>query len=123
MSRTQQLRAKRLAREQGTSEPVPHGGSLTNSTETADPSRQRITQYVMNLPDSAITFLGAFRGLLSSASSGGRDLNGVYSEDSSMPIVHCYCFSREAEPALAEKDIRQVSCVIVCDNPELTTRR
>ena len=62
----------------------------------------------MNLPDSAISFLGAFRGLLSDAE--GRDLRGIYGdEDASMPMVHCYCFTREAELDKAEIDIRQVS--------------
>lgn len=59
----------------------------------------------MNLPDSAITFLDAFRGLLASENVGGRNLSGVYDE---MPLVHCHCFTRETEPTKAEVDIRQV---------------
>ncbi|KAI0348300.1 hypothetical protein BDW22DRAFT_1319282 [Trametopsis cervina] len=107
VSRTQQLKAKKLAREQGVSQAQSSSPSAVNASENTGPSRSRITQYVMNLPDSAITFLGAFRGLLTSANANGRDLSGVYDEDSSMPMVHCYCFSREAELDKAEVDIRQ----------------
>ncbi|GJE89666.1 Met-10 like-protein-domain-containing protein [Phanerochaete sordida] len=66
-------------------------------------TRTRVTQFVMNLPDTAILFLGAFRGLLSPANVGGRDLSGLYTE---MPMVHCYCFTREAELEKAAADIR-----------------
>lgn len=66
--------------------------------------RTRVTQFVMNLPDTAILFLGAFRGLLSPANVGGRDLSGLYTE---MPMVHCYCFTRESELDKAAADIRQ----------------
>lgn len=107
MSKSQQLRAKKLAKQQGQPEQ-----SKDTPAESAGTPRQRITQYVMNLPDSAITFLGAFRGLLSPSNVGGRDLSGAYpAEDSSMPMVHCYCFTREAEPDKAEVDIRQVSFI------------
>lgn len=62
----------------------------------------------MNLPDSAITFLDAFRGLLSPGHIGQRDLSGVYSENN-LPMVHCYCFTKEFEAEKAAVDIRQVS--------------
>ncbi|KDQ63114.1 hypothetical protein JAAARDRAFT_53342 [Jaapia argillacea MUCL 33604] len=69
------------------------------------PPRQAISQFVMNLPDSAIEFLDAFRGILSSASvPEGRDLAVVYK---SMPMIHCHCFTRELEFEKAEADIRQ----------------
>lgn len=67
------------------------------------PPRRRISHFVMNLPDSAISFLDAFRGILNDA---GRNLSGTYDE---MPMIHCHCFTRELEPAKAEADIRQVS--------------
>ena len=75
--------------------------------------RTRVTQFVMNLPDTAILFLGAFRGLLSPANVGGRDLSGLYTE---MPMVHCYCFTREFELDKAAADIRQVGTVL-CIEP------
>jgi len=74
-----------------------------NTTESTEPPRQRISHFVMNLPDSALTFLDAFRGIL--VDDNGRDLSGLYDE---MPMVHCHCFTRELEPEKAEKDIRQV---------------
>ena len=78
------------------------------SVETQNPPRNKVTQYVMNLPDSAITFLDAFRGLLSPGHIGQRDLSGVYSENN-LPMVHCYCFTKEFEAEKAAVDIRQVS--------------
>lgn len=79
MSKTQQLRAKKLAREQGSAIPL--------AEEPTRPPRNRVTQYVMNLPDSAITFLGAFRGILTAGNVHGRDLSGEY-DSSRMPMVH-----------------------------------
>lgn len=63
----------------------------------------------MNLPDSAITFLGAFRGLFAEI----RDdpvFEIVYPQN---PTVHCYCFTRELEPERAETDIREVSIFLL----------
>ena len=68
------------------------------------PPRRRIDHFVMNLPDSAITFLDAFRGLLSSGIE--EDLRALYDK---MPMVHCHCFTREMELGGAEYDIRQVT--------------
>ncbi|PCH34211.1 guanine-N(1)--methyltransferase [Wolfiporia cocos MD-104 SS10] len=67
------------------------------------PLRRRVTQFSMNLPDTAIEFLDAFRGVLSGARE--RELSGVY--EGALPMVHCYCFTRELEPEAAERDIRQ----------------
>ncbi|KAF9015682.1 S-adenosyl-L-methionine-dependent methyltransferase [Cyathus striatus] len=64
--------------------------------------RKRISHFVMNLPDSAITFLDAFRGIL--ASTNDRDLSGVYDV---MPMVHCHCFTRELEREKAKVEILQ----------------
>ncbi|PPQ66369.1 hypothetical protein CVT26_011088 [Gymnopilus dilepis] len=76
--------------------------SLESEQQPQQPPRRRIAHFVMNLPDSAIQFLDAFRGIL--ADDNGRDLSGTYSE---MPMVHCHCFTRELEPEKAEQDIRQ----------------
>lgn len=100
MSKTQRLKALRQAKQNG----------QRRSPSPLLAERSRITQFVMNLPDTAILFLGAFRGVLSPASIGGRNLSGVYRE---MPMVHCYCFTREEEPEKAAADIRQVcACCI-----------
>ncbi|KAF9486577.1 guanine-N(1)--methyltransferase [Pholiota conissans] len=71
---------------------------------SSKPARRRISHFVMNLPDSAITFLDAFRGILSDE---GRNLSGIYGEDALLPMVHCHCFTRELESAKAEADIRK----------------
>ncbi|KAI0334419.1 guanine-N-1-methyltransferase [Cubamyces sp. BRFM 1775] len=82
-------------------------GERRRSPPPAGPRRQRISHFVMNLPDTAILFLDAFRGVLSPANAGERDLSGLYPDEASMPMVHCHCFTRELEPAKAEVDIRQ----------------
>ncbi|KAF8921929.1 Met-10+ like-protein-domain-containing protein [Mucidula mucida] len=53
------------------------------------PPRDQITHLVMNLPDSAIEFLDTFRGVLAAP-----ELREKYT---TMPMVHCHCFTREAE--------------------------
>ena len=69
--------------------------------------RKQISHFVMNLPDSAIEFLDAFRGILTEP-----ELRVAY--EGMMPMVHCHCFTREVEdPTGAEKDIRQVSTMSV----------
>ncbi|KAI0937027.1 hypothetical protein AcW1_001105 [Taiwanofungus camphoratus] len=77
-----------------------------DSTPPPAPPRRRITHFVMNLPESAVEFLDAFRGVLSPQNVGMRNLSGIYDADS-LPMVHCYCFTRELEPEKAEADIRQ----------------
>ncbi|PPQ79404.1 hypothetical protein CVT25_002674 [Psilocybe cyanescens] len=79
-----------------------HPISPPTPVDSTLPPRQKISHFVMNLPDSALTFLDAFRGIL--IDDKGRNLSGVYDE---MPMVHCHCFTRELDPAMAEKDIRQ----------------
>ena len=98
LSRTQMDKERKKAQKAGNDVPKP--------AQDNTPPRRRIAHYVMNLPDSAITFLDAFRGLLADDS---RNLSGTYDE---MPMVHCHCFTRELETANAELDIRQV-----CDSP------
>ncbi|KAF8204026.1 Met-10+ like-protein-domain-containing protein [Pholiota molesta] len=89
---------KRLQKLLAAGQPIPPPAPK----EATKPPRRRISHFVMNLPDSAITFLDAFRGILTDTE--GRNLSGIYDE---MPMVHCHCFTRELEPARAEADIRQ----------------
>ncbi|TNY21710.1 tRNA guanine-N1-methyltransferase [Rhodotorula diobovata] len=89
--------------------------SLSLSTDTAPddppapskPTRRLPNHYIMNLPASALTFLDAFRGLY-------RPLYDLVGEDAAkeaiqeaggLPVVHCYCFTKEIENA--ERDICQ----------------
>ncbi|KAJ7103254.1 Met-10+ like-protein-domain-containing protein [Mycena belliarum] len=64
------------------------------------PGRNKISHFVMNLPDSAIQFLDAFRGIFSHLSR--QDVDRIYA---TMPMVHCHCFTREIEPENAKADI------------------
>lgn len=78
-------------------------GLYQRPTVTNAPPRRRISHLVMNLPDTAINFLDALRGVLMSNEI--PELREVYDV---MPTIHCYCFTRESEPEKAEVDIRQV---------------
>ena len=51
--------------------------------------RKHSVHIVMNLPAKAIEFLGAFKSLLDGQPCGSERL----------PIVHCYSFSKDANPA------------------------
>ena len=69
--------------------------------------RRQISHFVMNLPDSAIEFLDAFRGIFAEP-----ELREAYEER--LPMVHCHCFTREFEDQTrAEGDIKQVSTASV----------
>lgn len=63
---------------------------------------RRISHFIMNLPDTAISFLPSFQNLFSDLKA-APDFLEVYNE---MPFVHCYCFTRELEYDKAEIDIR-----------------
>lgn len=74
-------------------------------TPTAAP-RNWISHFVMNLPDSAIEFLDAYRGIFSTE----RDLSGVYR---TMPMIHCHCFTRFLDADEAEADIRKACSALL----------
>jgi tRNA (guanine37-N1)-methyltransferase len=71
----------------------------TEANSTPALPRNRISHFVMNLPDSAIQFLDAFRGILS------EEQDSIYT---TMPMIHCHCFTREIEPENARTDILKV---------------
>ncbi|KAJ7195552.1 hypothetical protein B0H12DRAFT_1169333 [Mycena haematopus] len=75
-------------------------GSQAADSSAPSLSRNRISHFVMNLPDSAITFLDAFRGILSH--QGRQEVEKIYTI---MPMIHCHCFTREIEPERARVDI------------------
>ena len=80
------------------------GQSISNVTPTdTKPPRKRISHFVMNLPDSAIQFLDAFRGILI---DNQRNLRETYHDQ--MPMIHCHCFTRELELDAAYQDIQKV---------------
>lgn len=80
--------------------------SAPSQTEQEKPLRpQEIDHFVLNLPDSALTFLDAFQGCCAPL----LDQPGYDSTKAKMPMVHVYCFTRELEAAKAEQDICAVS--------------
>ena len=99
--------SKRLAKEQRR---LRQTGEL-DASSLADiplaPPRNYISHFVMNLPDSAIEFLDAFRGILNVEDS-GPNLSASYQR---LPMVHCHCFTRFLEESEAEADIKEVNCV------------
>jgi tRNA (guanine37-N1)-methyltransferase len=100
-SKTQQRSEKRQRMEGKAAGSVPDQAPAI-SAAPALPPRRTIAHFVMNLPDSAITFLDEFRGILAA-----EDLREAYKDK--LPMVHCHCFTRELEPQRAEADIRAVS--------------
>ncbi|WVF68517.1 hypothetical protein IAT40_003285 [Kwoniella sp. CBS 6097] len=84
---------------------------------TIGPEPPKIIQhFIMNLPDSALTFLGAYRGCFTPLLSDdefvkqyGADVATVTETKEEgrleMPLVHVYCFTREVEREKAEPDI------------------
>ncbi|KAG2149671.1 Met-10+ like-protein-domain-containing protein [Suillus cothurnatus] len=99
MQEKEEKRRLQLAKSSPTAAPAP----VDQSTMENQSPRQTVSHFVMNLPDSAIDFLDAFRGVLSE-SANERDLNG---NNANMPMVHCHCFTRELQPDRAEADIIQ----------------
>ncbi|RSH93199.1 tRNA(m(1)G37)methyltransferase [Saitozyma podzolica] len=81
-----------------------NGGDTSAPAQTQQeiPLRpQEIDHFVLNLPDSALTFLDAFRGCC--APLLGQP--GYDRTKAKMAMVHVYCFTRELEAAKAEQDI------------------
>ncbi|KAF8899081.1 hypothetical protein BD779DRAFT_1689909 [Infundibulicybe gibba] len=99
-SRMQEREADKRRRRLGS--PTPPDSNTAPTQQL--PPRTRIAHFVMNLPDSAIQFLDAFRGALVDKSA-DRDLRGLYAD--ALPMIHCHCFTRELEPEKAEEDIRK----------------
>ncbi|KAK7058545.1 tRNA(m(1)G37)methyltransferase [Paramarasmius palmivorus] len=95
LSKNRERKLQKEARKKAPETDSPAEADLTPSV----PPRKTIDHFVMNLPDTAILFLDAFRGVLSNPA-----LRVLYDK---MPLIHCHCFTRELEPENAEIDIRQ----------------
>ena len=98
-----------------TSTPTPPSSESKTLTPASDASavpigklRRLPNHYIMNLPASALTFLDAFRGLYRPLYEkiGEEAAKKAIAEAGGLPIVHCYCFTKEIEGA--EEDICQV---------------
>ena len=81
--------------------------SSSTSTPTLEPKLPG--HYIMNLPDSALTFLPSFRSSFSPLRS-VESFNSTYPDLDKvpMPLIHVYCFTREMEFAGAQADILKV---------------
>jgi len=111
ISKSQAKKEKRALVSGGSRDPTPTSASEpapVSSVPVYQPKlRNRISHFVMNLPDSAIEFLDAFQGVFAEP-----ELREVY--EGRMPMVHCHCFTREVEDQTrAEGDIKQVSTASV----------
>ncbi|EKM84070.1 hypothetical protein AGABI1DRAFT_32708 [Agaricus bisporus var. burnettii JB137-S8] len=93
LSRTRREKERRRARLQHIADATPNPVAK---------SRKRICHFIMNLPDTAILFLNAFRGMLKADED--DNLLDTYEV---MPMIHCHCFTREMDPEKAEVDIRK----------------
>ncbi|GJN91853.1 hypothetical protein Rhopal_004877-T1 [Rhodotorula paludigena] len=81
--------------------------SLDDTSAPSKPPRRLPNHYIMNLPASALTFLDAFDGLFRPFFElvGEDKAREAIAEAGGLPIVHCYCFTKEVETA--EEDICQ----------------
>lgn len=93
----------KLSKSQENKERRKQRSAAKQTDDTSAAPRAKISHFVMNLPDSAIEFLDAFRGIFSSI--GKQHVANVYS---AMPMIHCHCFTRELEPDKARVDILKV---------------
>ncbi|GAA5896893.1 tRNA (guanine) methyltransferase [Sporobolomyces salmoneus] len=75
----------------------------TSEPSAPQPPRRLINHFVMNLPASAIEFLDAYRGLYRELYERHGDEAREEVKRVGLPIVHCYCFTKDIEGA--EKDI------------------
>lgn len=65
------------------------------------------SHYVMNLPDSALTFLDAFRGLYSDEKVRQEAFGTTTPSPQAYPLIHVHCFHKH-EPTVAEPTPEQV---------------
>ncbi|GAA5980307.1 hypothetical protein JCM10908_001607 [Rhodotorula pacifica] len=86
---------------------IPSKVPPSTSTEIPEKLRRLPNHYIMNLPASALTFLDAFRGLYRPLYEqiGEAEATKAIEAAGGLPIVHCYCFTKEIEGA--EEDICQ----------------
>ncbi|GAA5974067.1 hypothetical protein JCM11641_008242 [Rhodosporidiobolus odoratus] len=115
--RSKRARAARAAREAGSTAAAvasePSSKPQATSTSPASPlppsasaelpvpvkSRRLPNHYIMNLPASALTFLDAYSGLYRGLSDlvGAEEARKAIAEAGGLPVVHCYCFTKEVE--------------------------
>nr|XP_019043475.1 tRNA (guanine37-N1)-methyltransferase [Kwoniella bestiolae CBS 10118]OCF22405.1 tRNA (guanine37-N1)-methyltransferase [Kwoniella bestiolae CBS 10118] len=83
----------------------------TGNEEEKLPEPPRIIQhFIMNLPDSALTFLHSYNGcftplLREQEFTEKYGKNGEGLKDGELPMVHVYCFTKEMELDKAQEDV------------------
>jgi len=115
-------KAARKERERRKAEGLPPAPPTPAPTESTGPLKPRLPEhYIMNLPDSALTFLSSFPSSFTPLLS-NESFKSTYPslEDVPMPLIHVYCFTREMEYETAEKDVLQVSLFHFCQEASLT---
>ncbi|KAL7425173.1 tRNA(m(1)G37)methyltransferase [Cryptotrichosporon argae] len=80
---------------------APASAPATASAPAPSPAPQTIAHYIMNLPDTALLFLDAFRGALTPLLSEP----GYDPAQAALPMVHVHCFTRQLEFPAAQDDI------------------
>jgi tRNA (guanine37-N1)-methyltransferase len=106
ISRRKEREAKKAQNKGDTSGTQP---PVDAQSEDNAPNRSRVDHFVMNLPDSAIEFLDAFRGIYVRSHESASACNAGSAD--ALPMIHCYCFTRELEREGAEVDIRNVRAI------------
>lgn len=71
--------------------------------EDALPKPQTVNHYVMNLPDSALEFLDAYAGSFTPL----LDEPGFDAATTTLPLIHCHCFTRFLDIEGATNDINE----------------
>ncbi|OWZ52333.1 tRNA (guanine37-N1)-methyltransferase [Cryptococcus neoformans 125.91] len=118
--RDREAKEARRKREQAkdAGQPVTETASMSNPSQEvaikphpAQPPKT-ISHFIMNLPDSAITFLSSYVGCYAPLISEKSFIVEYGGEEEAkrkveMPMVHCYCFTKETETDKAEIDILQ----------------
>ncbi|GAA6010292.1 hypothetical protein JCM10207_005159 [Rhodosporidiobolus poonsookiae] len=81
--------------------PTPAPEPALEPTAPTAPPRRLPQHYIMNLPASALEFLDAYRGLFRPLYDlvGEAEAKKAVKEAGGLPVVHCYCFTKEVEDA------------------------
>ncbi|ORY34672.1 Met-10+ like-protein-domain-containing protein [Naematelia encephala] len=82
-----------------------HPPTQGDSSENNVAAPMLVQHYIMNLPDSALEFLDAFRGLYDPLKSDPVFQRRLAEGTIQFPLVHVYCFTRFLDVEEASKDI------------------
>ncbi|KAH9929666.1 Met-10+ like-protein-domain-containing protein, partial [Fomitopsis serialis] len=107
ISRERRARKRRSGAHSSSPARSPSPASTGSRSPSPVEAAETHTHFVMNLPETAIEFLDAFRGVLGPENADGRGLSGIYDSQEKMPMIHCYGFTRAKEADLATAEIRQ----------------